>query len=86
MLWYLVSQLQDCMGSAVIAMGPEKLLDLLPISYDANDQSCSNIWLIPILKEYVSGSSLGFFMENILPLAESFCQEESQKGTYSNVD
>lgn len=73
------------MGSAVIAMGPEKLLDVLHISLDAKDQTCSNVWLIPILKEYVAGSSLGFFMENIAPLAESF-QEESQKGTSSNLD
>ncbi|KAJ0699848.1 putative armadillo-like helical protein [Helianthus annuus] len=73
-----VKHLQECMGSAVIAMGPEKLLDVLPISLDANDQTCSNIWLIPVLKEYVAGSSLGFFIENIVPLAESF-QEESQK-------
>ncbi|KAI3806558.1 hypothetical protein L1987_22467 [Smallanthus sonchifolius] len=73
-----VKHLQDCMGSALIAMGPEKLLDVLPISLDANDQTSSNIWLIPILKEYVGCSSLGFFIENILPLAESF-QAESQK-------
>ncbi|XP_076943019.1 uncharacterized protein LOC143613098 [Bidens hawaiensis] len=73
-----VKHLHKCVESAVIAMGPEKLLDVLPISLDANDQTCSNVWLIPILKEYVAGSSLGFFIENIVPLAESF-QEESQK-------
>ncbi|KAI7740189.1 hypothetical protein M8C21_031103 [Ambrosia artemisiifolia] len=75
---YDVKHLQECMGSAVIAMGPEKLLDILPISLVANDQTCSNSWLIPILKEYVAGSSLGFFIENVVPLADSF-QEESQK-------
>lgn len=69
------------MGSAVIAMGPEKLLAVLPVSVDASDLTCSNIWLIPILKDYVSGSSLGFFIDNIVPLAESF-QEASQKGTF----
>ncbi|KAL8261647.1 hypothetical protein R6Q59_025696 [Mikania micrantha] len=73
-----VKHLQDCIGSAVIAMGPEKIFDVLPIFLDANDKTCSNIWLIPILKEYIAGSSLGFFIENIVPLAESF-QEESKK-------
>ncbi|KAK9065755.1 hypothetical protein SSX86_015156 [Deinandra increscens subsp. villosa] len=73
-----VKHLQECMGSAVIAMGPEKLLAILPISLDANDQTCSNIWLIPILKEYVAGSSLAFFIENIVPLAVLF-EEESKK-------
>ncbi|XP_076884446.1 uncharacterized protein LOC143533613 [Bidens hawaiensis] len=80
-----IKHLHECMGSAVIAMGPEKLLDVLPISLDAKDQTCSNVWLIPILKEYVAGSSLGFFMENIVPLAESF-QEESQKVKKSVIE
>lgn len=79
-LLYLILQLQECMGSAVIAMGPEKLLAVLPISVDANDHTYSNVWLIPILKDYVSGSSLGFFIETLVPLAESF-HGSCQKGT-----
>ncbi|KAK6124849.1 hypothetical protein DH2020_041409 [Rehmannia glutinosa] len=67
-----IRHLQDCIGSAVAAMGPEKLLALLPISISAKDFSCSNIWLIPILKKNIVGSSLRFFMEHIVPLAESF--------------
>ncbi|XP_071737567.1 uncharacterized protein [Rutidosis leptorrhynchoides] len=69
---------QDCMGSAVIAMGPEKLLPVLPISVDPSDLTCSNTGLLPVLKDYVSGSSLGFFIDNIVPVAESF-QEASQQ-------
>ncbi|KAL0453112.1 UNVERIFIED_CONTAM: RRP12-like protein [Sesamum latifolium] len=64
--------LQDCIGSAVAAMGPEKLLGLLPICLSTKNYSCSNIWLMPILKENIVGSSLRFFMEHIVPLAESF--------------
>lgn len=67
---FLVLQLQRCVGSAIVAMGPEKLLALLPISVNPKDLSCSNAWLIPILKEYIVGSSLGFFMEHIMPLAK----------------
>lgn len=67
---FLILQLQRCVGSAIVAMGPEKLLALLPISVNPKDLSCSNAWLIPILKEYVVGSSLGFFMEHIMPLAQ----------------
>ncbi|KAK4412945.1 RRP12-like protein [Sesamum alatum] len=64
--------LQNCIGSAVAAMGPEKLLGLLPISLNTKFFSCSNIWLMPILKKNIVGSSLRFFMEHIVPLAESF--------------
>lgn len=67
-------KLQECIGAAVIAMGPEKLLDLLPISLNAKDLTCSNLWLIPILKKYITGASLGFFVEHVVPLAESFAR------------
>lgn len=76
-------QLQECFGSAVIAVGPEKILALVPIKPSAEDLTCSNVWLIPILRDYVVGSSLRFFMEHIAPLAESF-QRISAKGTGSN--
>ena len=73
-------QLQECIGAAVIAMGPEELLELLPISLNAEDFTCSNIWLIPILKKFITGASLGFFVEHVVPLAESFARA-SHKGT-----
>lgn len=60
-------------------MGPDKLLALLPISVSVSDYSCSNTWLIPILSKYVIQSTLAFFMEHIVPLAESF-QQASFKG------
>lgn len=72
-------QLEACIGSAVAAMGPEKLLSLLPISATTKDFSCSNVWLIPILKKNIIGSSLQFFMEHIVALAESF-EKGSSKG------
>ncbi|KAL6987160.1 hypothetical protein U1Q18_012915 [Sarracenia purpurea var. burkii] len=77
-------QLQECIGSAVIAIGPEKILVLLPINPNAEDLSSSNVWLIPILRNYVVGSSLGFFMEHIVPLAESF-QQGCAKGKKSVI-
>ncbi|KAJ9695854.1 hypothetical protein PVL29_011032 [Vitis rotundifolia] len=64
--------LQECIGSAVTALGPERILVLLPISLDAENFTCSNIWLVPILNKYVVGASLRYFMEHVMPLAESF--------------
>lgn len=76
--------LQECFGSAVIAVGPEKILALVPIKPSAEDLTCSNVWLIPILRDYVVGSSLRFFMEHIAPLAESF-QRISAKAKKSAI-
>ncbi|GAV57862.1 NUC173 domain-containing protein [Cephalotus follicularis] len=66
--------IQNCIGSAVIAMGPEKILALLPIGCHVNDFTCSNSWMVPILKKYVVGASLGYYLEHIVPLAKSFEQ------------
>lgn len=74
-------QLQKCIGTAVIAMGPERLLDLVPVSLNARDFTCLNIWLVPILKNHVVGASLGYYIEHIMPLAKSF-QLASSKGIY----
>ncbi|GAY65983.1 hypothetical protein CUMW_245210 [Citrus unshiu] len=72
------NHLQHCIGSAVIAMGPERILTLLPISLNADDFTCSNVWLVPILKNHVIGASLGYYMEHIVPLAKTF-QRASRK-------
>ncbi|KAJ6380919.1 hypothetical protein OIU77_029754 [Salix suchowensis] len=68
------NHLRNCMGSAVVAIGPEKMLMLLPISINPENFTCSNIWLVPILKDHVVGASLGYYMEHIVPLAKSFKQ------------
>lgn len=67
----LLTQLEACIGTAIIAMGPEKVLSLIPISLDEEKLICSNTWMLPILKKYVVGASLLYFMEHIVPLAES---------------
>lgn len=65
-----LSQLQHCIGASVIAMGPEKVLSLLPIALNEENFTCSHTWLIPILGKYLSGASLDFYMTRILPDAK----------------
>ncbi|KAL5539474.1 hypothetical protein UlMin_042962 [Ulmus minor] len=71
--------LRKCIGSAVIAMGPERILTHVSISLNADDLTCSNMWLVPILKNHVVGASLEYYMKHIMPLAKSF-QQASRKG------
>ncbi|KAI3987288.1 hypothetical protein MKX01_003038 [Papaver californicum] len=66
--------LEECFGSAVIAMGPEKILTLLPVSFDEEELTSLNIWILPILKKYAVGSSLEYYMEHIIPLVEPLQQ------------
>ncbi|GAB4843865.1 hypothetical protein Ancab_013827 [Ancistrocladus abbreviatus] len=63
--------LQKCIGCAVFAMGPEKFLSLIPISFNEGTFTCSNTWLIPIMKKYVFRASLGYFMDHIVPTFKS---------------
>ncbi|CAD6341712.1 unnamed protein product [Miscanthus lutarioriparius] len=62
---------EECIGAAVIAMGPDKVLSLLPIAFHENRLTCSNTWLLPILDKYTYGAPLQFFLEHIVPLAKS---------------
>nr|ACC91283.1 putative membrane protein YPL012w [Capsella rubella] len=64
-------QLQQCIGSAVVAVGPVRLLTLLPITLHTESHSCTNAWLIPILREYIVGASLEYYVDHIVPLAKS---------------
>lgn len=59
-------QLHDCMGVAVVALGPETFLKFLPLNYEAQDPSDANEWLIHILKQNIVGANLSFFNESIL--------------------
>ncbi|CAJ2627945.1 unnamed protein product [Trifolium pratense] len=71
-------QLHACLGSALVAMGPETLLSLIPLNLEAEDSSVSNIWLFPILKQYIIGAPLKYFTEEILPMIERV-REKAQK-------
>ncbi|KAL8239996.1 hypothetical protein R6Q59_016563 [Mikania micrantha] len=59
-------QLHDCMGVAVVALGPETFLKCLPLNVEAQDPSDTNVWLFPILKQNIVGARLSFFNEYIL--------------------
>ncbi|KAL5068261.1 hypothetical protein RYX36_019148 [Vicia faba] len=71
-------QLHACLGSALVVMGPETLLSLIPLNVEAEDLSVSNIWLLPILKQYIVGASLKYFTEEIFPMIER-TREKAQK-------
>ncbi|CAN1256267.1 RRP12-like protein [Linum perenne] len=70
--------LKSCIGSAVVALGPEKILGLIPISFNADSLTCSNNWLVPILNDHIVGASLECYVDHVVPLAKSL-QRASHK-------
>ncbi|RZB71976.1 RRP12-like protein isoform B [Glycine soja] len=71
-------QLHECFGSALVAMGPETLLSLIPLNLEAEDSSDANVWLFPILKHYIVGAPLNYFTEEILTMIKH-AKEKAQK-------
>lgn len=71
-------QLHTCLGSALVAMGPETFLSFIPLNLEAEDLSVSNIWLFPILKQYIVGAHLKYFTDEILPMIGRI-REKAQK-------
>ncbi|CAA2965615.1 RRP12 [Olea europaea subsp. europaea] len=85
-------QLHECVGAALIAMGPETFLNVLPLGLDVQDLSEANLWLFPILKQYIVGANISFFTKSILPMIGAMKQKsatlEQEGRIYSarNVD
>ncbi|KNA13159.1 hypothetical protein SOVF_119210 [Spinacia oleracea] len=68
-------QLQDCIGSALGAVGPEEFLSILPLKLEADNLSEINDWLFPIIKQYTVGARLRFYVESLLGTIGSLKQK-----------
>jgi len=55
-------QLNACIGSAVAAMGPKNVLEILQIRSLCDE----NEWILPILEKHIVGASLQFFFKDVL--------------------
>ncbi|XP_011633501.1 RRP12-like protein isoform X1 [Pogonomyrmex barbatus] len=68
-------------GAAIRAMGPQTVLSILPLQTD--DGKMINLrrsWMIPLLKDCITGGTIAFFKDTLLPIARR-C-EEMTKGSF----
>ncbi|XP_009877475.1 PREDICTED: RRP12-like protein, partial [Apaloderma vittatum] len=65
------TQVDQAVGAAVSTMGPEVLLEAVPLEIDGKEETLDfpRSWLLPVLRDYVQGARLGFFTSYFLPLA-----------------
>jgi len=63
--------LEQTVGSAIKAMGPEMVLTQRPLNIIRDDGECQfpNAWLLPVLKEHIQNTELGYFIRHFLPMA-----------------
>ncbi|XP_061228446.1 RRP12-like protein [Neopsephotus bourkii] len=65
------AEVDQAVGAAVSAMGPEVVLEAVPLGIDGKELTLDfpRSWLLPVLRDYVQGARLGFFTSCFLPLA-----------------
>lgn len=64
------------LGSAVEAMGPAAVLEVLPLNIiDQKDGQPGRVWFLPVLRDHVSNTDLGHFRSQFVPLSEALYQK-----------
>ncbi|GAB1867081.1 RRP12-like protein [Camponotus japonicus] len=73
------SDVEYAVGAAIRAMGPQIVLNILPLRIDDDTINLKRGWLIPLLKDCVTGGTISFFKNVLLPIA-LICEEKSKTG------
>ncbi|XP_031825723.1 RRP12-like protein [Nomia melanderi] len=63
-------------GAAVRTLGPEIVLNLIPLKTSNNEINLQRTWLLPLLKDCIVEGSLTFFLCTLLPIIE-LCEIKS---------
>ncbi|XP_053306254.1 RRP12-like protein isoform X2 [Spea bombifrons] len=65
------ADLDQAIGAAVESMGPEIVLNAVPLQIDGTEEQCDfpRSWLVPVIRDHVKNTELGFFTRYFLPLA-----------------
>ncbi|XP_061545527.1 LOW QUALITY PROTEIN: RRP12-like protein [Phycodurus eques] len=69
-------ELDLAVGGAVESMGPEVVLGVVPLNItgDDDDLDFPRSWLVPVIRDHVKNTHLGFFTSYFLPLASTLKQ------------
>ncbi|XP_077803140.1 RRP12-like protein isoform X9 [Macaca mulatta] len=65
--------LDQAVGAAVTSMGPEVVLQAVPLEIDGSEETLDfpRSWLLPVIRDHVQETRLGFFTTYFLPLANT---------------
>ena len=64
------------LGSAIEAMGPAAVLELLPLNIiEQKNGQPGRVWMLPILRDSVTNTELGHFRSELVPLSEALYQK-----------
>jgi ribosomal RNA-processing protein 12 len=63
------------LSKAIRAMGPEEFLKILPLNLAIKTSEPGRVWLLPLLRDAVSNTSLGHFKMDLVPLSQKMYQK-----------
>ncbi|XP_046410406.1 RRP12-like protein [Neodiprion fabricii] len=70
------SEVEYAVGAAVQSMGPEIVLNTIPLQTSTDTIDLNRSWLLPTLKENIVQAPLSYFVKSLLPLA-TMCEQKS---------
>ncbi|KAK5853979.1 hypothetical protein PBY51_015087 [Eleginops maclovinus] len=75
-------ELDLAIGGAVESMGPEVVLGAVPLNITGfeDDLEFPRSWMIPVIRDHVKNTHLGFFSSYFLPLASTLKQRAEELG------
>ncbi|CAG8693171.1 3787_t:CDS:1, partial [Dentiscutata erythropus] len=65
------------LGAAIANMGPQAFLNVLPLNLENpdNNKNIGRAWLLPLLKDHITNTELGYFIQELIPLSERLAQK-----------
>ncbi|XP_012287618.1 RRP12-like protein isoform X2 [Orussus abietinus] len=70
------SEIEYAVGAAVMTMGPQVVLETIPLQTNPDSINLNRSWLLPVLKDCIKQASLSYFINTLLPLAV-MCEKKS---------
>ncbi|KAI8085055.1 NUC173 domain-containing protein [Halteromyces radiatus] len=70
-------QLDKTLGAAIATMGPESFLAILPLNLEtpASSSSVGRAFLLPLLKNYTTNTTLAYFVDELIPLGDRLAEK-----------
>ncbi|KAK3094601.1 hypothetical protein FSP39_003915 [Pinctada imbricata] len=81
------AELDHAFGCAIKHIGPRHVLEAVPLNItgDDDDYNFPRSWILPVIRDNVTNTELGFFVSYFLPLAAKFRQRVVEAQQCSNV-
>ncbi|KAL0486273.1 RRP12-like protein [Acrasis kona] len=78
-------KIEKCIGGAILHLGPQQVLNVMPLNLVNAESKQVRGWLLPLLKDNVKNTELSFFESHFIRLIQVFqnkADQESEKSEF----